>query len=86
MIDESTAKLLADKGVWWSLQPLTYDAEVFARMNPVSQTKALEVLAVSAASTITNYALNIAESPLEPMFQEHAWRRDSDAPTQSATR
>ena len=36
--------------------------------------QALEVLAVSAASTITNYALSIAESPLEPMFQEHAWR------------
>ncbi len=36
--------------------------------------QALEVLAVSAASTITNYTLNIAEPPLEPMFQEHAWR------------
>jgi AhpD family alkylhydroperoxidase len=36
--------------------------------------QALEPLAVSAASTITNYTLNIAEPPLEPMFQEHAWR------------
>jgi alkylhydroperoxidase family enzyme len=36
--------------------------------------QALEAVAVSAASTITNYALNIAEPPLEPMFQEHAWR------------
>jgi alkylhydroperoxidase family enzyme len=36
--------------------------------------QALEVLAVSAASTITNYTLNIADPPLEPMFQEHAWR------------
>jgi AhpD family alkylhydroperoxidase len=36
--------------------------------------QALEVLAVSAASTITNYTLNIAEPPLEPMFQAHAWR------------
>src|SRR3984885_10490987 len=36
--------------------------------------QALEVLAVSAASTITNYPLNIAEPPLEPMFQAHAWR------------
>jgi AhpD family alkylhydroperoxidase len=42
--------------------------------------QALEALAVSAASTITNYALNIAEPPLEPMFQKHAWRPDS-APT-----
>jgi alkylhydroperoxidase family enzyme len=36
--------------------------------------QALEALAVSAASTITNYALNIAEPPLEPMFQDHVWR------------
>jgi alkylhydroperoxidase family enzyme len=41
--------------------------------------QALEALAVSAASTITNYALNIAEPPLEPMFQEHAWRPDTAA-------
>jgi AhpD family alkylhydroperoxidase len=41
--------------------------------------QALEVLAVSAASTITNYALNIAEPPLEPMFQEHAWRPQTAA-------
>ena len=45
LIDEPTAKLLSDKGIWWSLQPLTYDAEVFARMTPVSQRKALEVFA-----------------------------------------
>ena len=36
--------------------------------------QALEVLAVSAASTITNYTLSIAEPPLEPMFQPHAWK------------
>ena len=45
LIDEATAVLLAEKGLWWSLQPLTYDAEVFARMSPVSQRKALEVFA-----------------------------------------
>jgi AhpD family alkylhydroperoxidase len=48
--------------------------------------QALEALAVSAASTITNYALNIAEPPLEPMFQKHAWRPDTAAPAHSATR
>lgn len=37
LIDDPTAKLLADKGIWWSSQPLTYDADVFARMSPVSQ-------------------------------------------------
>jgi alkylhydroperoxidase family enzyme len=41
--------------------------------------QALEVLAVSAASTITNYTLNIAEPPLESMFQPHAWRPDEAA-------
>src|SRR6202021_2332613 len=30
LIDEPTAKLLADKGIWWSLQPLTYNQEVLA--------------------------------------------------------
>jgi imidazolonepropionase-like amidohydrolase len=45
LIDEPTVKLLAEKGIWWSLQPLTYDADVFARMTPVSQKKALEVFA-----------------------------------------
>jgi imidazolonepropionase-like amidohydrolase len=45
LIDEPTAKLLADKGIWWSLQPLTYDEGVFARMSPESQKKALVVFA-----------------------------------------
>ena len=45
LIDEPTAKLLADKGIWWSLQPLTYDEDVFARMDPVSRRKAQEIWA-----------------------------------------
>jgi alkylhydroperoxidase family enzyme len=34
----------------------------------------LEVVAVSAASTITNYAGKIANPPLEAILREHAWR------------
>jgi imidazolonepropionase-like amidohydrolase len=45
LLDEDTVKVMAEKGIWWSLQPLTYDAEVFARMSPVSQKKALVVFA-----------------------------------------
>jgi alkylhydroperoxidase family enzyme len=33
----------------------------------------LEILTIVAASTITNYAATIANTPLEPQFQEHAW-------------
>lgn len=45
LIDEPTARLLAEKGIWWSLQPLAYDAAVFAQMSPVSQKKAQQVWA-----------------------------------------
>ena len=53
LIDEPTARLMADKGIWWSLQPLTYDAAVYARMSPVSQQKAMQVW----AGTETAYQL-----------------------------
>ena len=33
----------------------------------------LEVIAVSAASTITNYNANVTEPPLEPRFADHSW-------------
>jgi len=33
----------------------------------------LEVIAVVAASTITNYTGNVTNPPLEPPFQAHAW-------------
>lgn len=33
----------------------------------------LEVIAVTAASTITNYTANVAEPPLEEQFRVHAW-------------
>ena len=45
LIDEPTAKLMADNGIWWSLQPLRYDEGAFRRMSPVSQKKALKVWA-----------------------------------------
>ncbi len=45
LIDEATAKLLADNGTWWSLQPLLNDEDAPPLVNPVSQKKALEVFA-----------------------------------------
>jgi imidazolonepropionase-like amidohydrolase len=45
LIDEPTAKLLADNGIWWSLQPLLDDEDAPPLANPVSQKKALEVFA-----------------------------------------
>jgi imidazolonepropionase-like amidohydrolase len=45
LIDEPTAKLLAEKGIWWSLQPFLNDQDVPPLMNPVSQKKALQVFA-----------------------------------------
>ena len=37
----------------------------------------LEVVAIVAASTITNYTASITEPPLEPEFQPHAWTAPS---------
>jgi alkylhydroperoxidase family enzyme len=34
----------------------------------------MEVIAIVAASTITNYAGTIADPPLEEAFRQHAWR------------
>ena len=45
LIDEPTAKLLADNGIWWSLQPLLDDEDAPPLVKPVSQQKALEVFA-----------------------------------------
>src|ERR1700720_4488975 len=45
LIDEPTAKLLADNGIWWSLQPFLDDEDAAPLENPVSQKKALEVFA-----------------------------------------
>jgi imidazolonepropionase-like amidohydrolase len=45
LIDESTAQLLAEKGIWWSLQPFLDDEDASPLVNPVSQKKALQVFA-----------------------------------------
>jgi imidazolonepropionase-like amidohydrolase len=45
LIDEPTAKLLADNGIWWSLQPFLDDEDASPLANPVSQKKALTVFA-----------------------------------------
>jgi imidazolonepropionase-like amidohydrolase len=45
LIDEPTAKLLADNGIWWSLQPFLDDEDASPLTNPVSQKKALTVFA-----------------------------------------
>jgi alkylhydroperoxidase family enzyme len=39
-----------------------------------TQAHLLEVIAAVAASTITNYTASIAQPPLEPAFQAHAWQ------------
>jgi alkylhydroperoxidase family enzyme len=40
---------------------------------------ALEVIAIVAASTITNYAGSITKPPLEAPFQAHAWKEPDTA-------
>jgi imidazolonepropionase-like amidohydrolase len=43
LADEATAKLMADKGIWWSLQPFLDDEDVNEQANPASRAKQLEV-------------------------------------------
>jgi imidazolonepropionase-like amidohydrolase len=45
LIDEPTARLLAERGIWWSLQPFLNDQDASPLENPVSQQKALQVFA-----------------------------------------
>jgi imidazolonepropionase-like amidohydrolase len=44
LIDEPTVKLMADKGIWWSLQPLMDDEDT-PPMDPATRRSALEVYA-----------------------------------------
>lgn len=48
------------------------DQEIFFDAG-FSHEQLLEVIAVVAASTITNYTGNVARPTLEPQFEEHAW-------------
>jgi AhpD family alkylhydroperoxidase len=63
------AKTLIDQRGQLSNEDLTAFIE-----SGFEQNLALEVVAVVAASTITNYAGNITRPPLEAPFQEHTWR------------
>jgi imidazolonepropionase-like amidohydrolase len=45
LADEPTVELLADKGIWWSLQPVLDDADAIPLPTPESQAKAREVYA-----------------------------------------
>jgi imidazolonepropionase-like amidohydrolase len=44
LMDDATAQLLAEKDIWWSLQPFLND-EYASPVNPASRVKALEVFA-----------------------------------------
>lgn len=44
LIDEPTAKLMAQKGIWWSLQPFLNDADANFPADPVLREKQMEVI------------------------------------------
>lgn len=43
LADDATAKLMAEKGIWWSLQPFLDDEDANKQSNPASRAKQLEV-------------------------------------------
>jgi imidazolonepropionase-like amidohydrolase len=43
LADEETARMMAEKGIWWSLQPLEYDTHMSSHMSPSSQQRAMQV-------------------------------------------
>jgi alkylhydroperoxidase family enzyme len=49
-----------------------YDKDVFLQAG-FTPNQLLEVVAIVAASTITNYTASITQPPLEANFQPHAW-------------
>jgi imidazolonepropionase-like amidohydrolase len=55
LADEATAKIMADKGIWWSLQPFLDDEDANPQKDPASRAKQLEV------STGTDTAYKLAK-------------------------
>lgn len=53
LIDEPTAKLLADKGIWWSLQPFLDDEDLYQMPTPEGRKAMMEMV----AGTDTAYKL-----------------------------
>lgn len=45
LIDEETAKIMAEKGIWWSLQPFIDDPSRTSSLSPGSRAKQLEMYA-----------------------------------------
>jgi imidazolonepropionase-like amidohydrolase len=43
LADEDSAKLIAEKGIWWSLQPFLEDEDSNPRNNPAAKLKALQM-------------------------------------------
>jgi imidazolonepropionase-like amidohydrolase len=43
LADEETVRMMAEKGVWWSLQPLTYDTHMSEHMPAASRQRAMQV-------------------------------------------
>jgi imidazolonepropionase-like amidohydrolase len=43
LADEATVKMMAEKGIWWSLQPFVADEDANKQSNPFNRAKQLEV-------------------------------------------
>jgi imidazolonepropionase-like amidohydrolase len=43
LADEETARMMAEEGVWWSLQPLTYETRMSEHMPATSRQRAMQV-------------------------------------------
>lgn len=62
LADEATVKLMADQGVWWSIQPFLADEDANPKSDPVQQAKQNEVSAgtVRAFELTRKYKLKLA--------------------------